>query len=476
MNAVCGFADSDVPDPTALSDFHTVVRILQRYVNSGTRCEIEGKGIGFITRKAIRLAEDQKDPKSAVSVVNLVVSQCPAGSIPAWVAEALGCALMKAGQVAEALVHFHSAASLYERATVERRLKLYLHLCDAYARIGKPRQVVRYGTQAVQLVDQSTRPLTSTMREDLYQLYDLLTQSEQALNRFQRAKYWLKQSLRHMSARRLPCSTPSSPTYERTGGETCPAHLLRDPTVKGFSSAIRSLFLLKEKAAGNPRNSVLFQCWRRLSSNNRVKVTITEDRHENWIVTMTDSNEQLMQRKIVGKTDAWRKLQPCVIASMVRQDSKGDLVLCQVRKDAQIREINRENCTGSAGKPVNPLRNGISDRNASSGRAIRTQSPLLIELSQKLGYIVTQSKRVPLLNVPKSRLRRVSAASRKRYTAGRLSPQSQSPRVLPERSEIGTTRGGFTIRISEATGDMQSPDINTSNEDSIKATTDRQSL
>jgi hypothetical protein len=205
-----------------------------------------------------------------------------------------------------------------------------------------------------------------------------------------------------------------------------------------------------------------------------VKVTISEDRHENWIVTMTDSNERLMQRKIVGKTDAWRKLQPCVIASMVRQDSKGDLVLRLVRKDGKIREINRKNYSESPGKTIKPLRNGILERNASSGRVIRIQSPSLLEFSQKLGDMVAQSRRIPMLNVPKPGLRAVSATSRKRYTAGRLSPQPQSPRVMPEKSVIGTNRGGFTIRISEAAGDAQSPD--TSNEDSIKATPDRQSL
>lgn len=464
MNTVCGSADSDVPDTNALSDFHTAVRLLQKYVNC--RGENEGKGIGFITRKAIRLAEDQIDPKSAVSMVNLIVSQCPTGSLPAWVAEILGCALMKVGQVAEALVHFHSAALLYEHATVERRLKLYLHLCDAYARIGKPRQVVRYGTQAVQLVDPST--LTSTMREDLYQLYNLLTQSEQALNRYQRAKYWLKQSLRYMSAR--PCSTPSSPTYQRTGGETCPAHLLRNPAIKGFSSAIRSLSLLREKAACKPQDTVLFECWRKRSSVSSVKVTITEDKYENWVVTVRDRNDQLLQRKLVSKTDPWRKLQPCVIASMVRQDSKGDLVLRPVRKYAQIREINRKISTESPKKAIKPLQKGIYETNAASHRAIRTRSPLLTEFSQQLREIVAHSRRIPLLNVPKLGLRAVSAVSQKRYT-GKLSPESQSPRVMPEKAGTGTTRGGFTIRISEAEGDSS-----TSNEDSVKATTDRQSL
>jgi len=453
MNPGCCSDDSDVISAASGADFSTTVNQLYQYVNSGSRSDIEDGGISLIMHKAIQLAENQ----TALSIVDDLISQYPPSTVPADVTDALGCALLRAGQVTSALAIFQTAVSASEHACAAQRLKLYVHLCDAYARLEKPRQVVRYGTQAVHLVEAEV--LTATMREDLYELYDLLTKAEQALNRFQKAKYWLKLSLRHMSSERLPYSSPTSPT----GSSTCPGHSQGKPTLSGFSEALHRLSIGKEKTISSERHSpesahVLFQCWRKLPPTKIVKVSITEDQEDNWVVTMTDSNDQVMQRRILTRSDPWRKLQPRMIATMVRLDSKGDLVLRPVLKLNQPREPASRDKYAKAARGQFPLHKDMSA--ASLHRSTKAISPGLFEFSPRRRVIRAQSRRIiPLLKVPQKGQRTTSTTSRRHCASGSSSPDSH---YVQDRVVMATTRNDtkrFIIHISEALEDSTETNI-----------------
>lgn len=446
MNAGYRLDDSDVTAAAPEADFSSTVSQLLQHVTSG-RSEIKNGEISLIMHKAIQLAEDQ----TSLCKVNDLISQCPPCLVPADVSDSLGCALLRTGQFTSALANFHTAVSASEHASAAQRLRLYVHLCAAYAKLEKHRQVVRYGTQAVQLADSEV--LTAAMHEDLYELYDLLTKSEQALNRFQRAKFWLKQSLRHMSSQRLMYSSPSSPT----GSYSCPRHIRGNPAPRSFNEAFLHLSASKEKAINSERHSpepvhVLFQCWRKLQADQIAKVTITEDQEKTWVVTIMDSSEQILQQRAVPSTDPWRNLQPRGIAAMVRLDSKGKLVL---------RALPRQSQTGEVASSVNPAKGNFllhRVRTANLHRSTKAIPPLLFEFSPRR---VLQSRHIPLLNVPRIRPK---VASR-RCVSG-----SSSPRSVQDRVVMATTRNDtkcFTIRISSAAGSEDSAE--TSNEDAVSS-------
>lgn len=380
--------------------------------------------------RCIELAEGQTNVRSALLHVNQLVSQCPVISSTAEIVDQLGCALLKATAISSAVVNFHTAIETSEQDTDERKLRYFLHLCDAYARVERHRQVVRYGTQAVNMISQSEDfPYSACMRDDLLHLYDLLTKSEQALKRFKRAKYWLKQSLRWLSADKSPQSTPCSPMHR---SNTCLTPIIQTSNAQLEEGFIR------------------YQCWRKMDNEEFVKICISECAGDIWLISISDMKGTLVKNRIVTKSHPWRKLQPNTIARLLTLDEAGKIVLKPLLQLPSVDSLDKSPIERrkSEGKQSDDERKFVK-----SGERKGTTPPTFTTLSN--AQLIKEGLK---LKVPRYARDNMTYAVSCRHCPTASSSPTKSPDLVNERVVRATTRKAtnrITIRISEDKGEQE---------------------
>lgn len=274
--------------------------------------------------------------------------------------EVLGDGYMNACDYQQAVNSFHRAVGLAVRPG-SQAFRLYYNLCEAYFRMEKYKQAVRFGTQAAIYADQLSSPPSPRLSARLPRLFDFLARAEEALKRFDKAKFWLQRALaqlhpktgstpprrvhlpsrKHMQNGRASVDLTIKPgdlAADNTNGKlTQPNRVsgdwkklqikgdLRpaDFTLRPSTTRVKSYIPLPEpQALARP---LLFECWKRLKLGYFAHIRISESSGDVWLLVVTCNGTDL--REQLGSQHPWRKLQPSVLAAQLQLNAKRELVL-----------------------------------------------------------------------------------------------------------------------------------------------------
>lgn len=289
--------------------------------------------------------------------------------------EALGYEYMSAGSYQQAVNSFHRAVSL-ETAPGQQPFRLYYNLCEAYFRLEKYKQAIRFGTQANIYADQL--PRSPELSNRLPMLFDFLMRAEEALKRFDKAKYWLKRALaqRHPKTGSVPprgvifpyCK-PNQSIRASVDLTLKPADLTADATysqltrLKRGSGDWKKLTIKGDLRPGDiafgpnttrARNYIplpdpqalalplLYECWKRLKLGIFAHIRISEGAGDVWLLIVTCNGIDI--REQLSFKHPWRRLQPSLLAAQLQLTANREMFL-ETTKSARIFpiELDREN-------------------------------------------------------------------------------------------------------------------------------------
>ena len=307
-----------------------------------------------------RLAACQKDVPAALADL------CQATEVPAAhslglaadAQAALGDAYLSAHHYQEAAESLHKAVSLATSSGPEL-FQVYNRLCEAYFRMEKHKQAIRFGTQAAIYADQLPASHFPALNTQLPKLFDFLSRAEVALKRFDRAKFWLKRSLVQ-----LQMNVEMTPRRRKQISHRGIRGLLRssvDLTLKpgdvtADTTQKDSLIPLISKTRSpdhrcdkyipltGPRKlsgSLLYECWKRLKIGSFAHISISQGVKDTWLVRVTCNRMDV--REQLNPLHPWRTIEPAVLAAHLQLNKNRELYLEVTKSNSAFSiELHRE--------------------------------------------------------------------------------------------------------------------------------------
>ena len=273
--------------------------------------------------------------------------------------ESLGDGYMHTCHYQQAVDSFHRAVGLAATPS-SQAFRLYYNLCEAYFRMEKYKQAVRFGTQAAIYADQFSTPPSPRLSARLPRLFDFLARAEEALKRFDKAKFWLQRAVAHLHPE--TSSTPpqrvrlsyrkntqlrasvdltikpgdlaadttngKSDILKRGSGDWKRLSIrgdLRpmDSTLRPGTTRARSYIPLPDlQVLTRP---LLYECWKRLKLGSFAHIRISEGSGDVWLLVVTCNGIDL--REQLKAQHPWRRLQPSVLAAQLQLNAKRELFL-----------------------------------------------------------------------------------------------------------------------------------------------------